>query len=166
MIKILILIFLLSNLSFANDITGKVISLADGDTLTILTNDKKQVKIRLAHIDAPEKNQDFGEKSKQNLANLCFGKNSIVKVQSKDRYKRLLAEVFCDGKNVNLQQVKSGLAWHYKTYSKNKIYSKAEMAAKKKNLGLWILKNPTPPWKFRKSKKRQLVYFLPSIYSF
>lgn len=153
MIKILILIFLLSNLSFANDIIGKVISIADGDTLTILTNDKKQ-KIRLAHIDAPEKNQDFWEKSKQNLANLCFGKNAIVKVHSKDRYKRLLAEVFCDGKNANLQQVKSGLAWHYKTYSKNTIYSKAELAAKKKNLGLWILKNPTPPWKFRKSKKQ------------
>lgn len=154
MIKTLILIFLLSNISFANDITGKVISIADGDTLTILTSDKKQVKIRLAHIDAPEKKQDFGEKSKQNLANLCFGKNAIAKIQSKDRYKRLIAEVFCDGENANLQQVKSGLAWHYKTYSKNKIYANAELEAKEQNLGLWILKNPMPPWKFRKSKKR------------
>ncbi|TWO20728.1 thermonuclease family protein [Campylobacter hyointestinalis] len=152
MIKTLILIFLLSNISFANDITGKVISIADGDTLTILTSDKKQVKIRLAHIDAPEKKQDFGEKSKQNLANLCFGKNAIAKVHSKDRYKRLIAEVFCDGENANLQQVKSGLAWHYKTYSKNKIYANAELEAKEQNLGLWMLKNPTPPWEFRKSK--------------
>lgn len=153
MIKTLILIFLLANISFANDITGKVISITDGDTLTILTSDKKQVKIRLAHIDAPEKKQDFGEKSKQNLANLCFGKNAIAKIQSKDRYKRLIAEVFCDGENANLQQVKSGLAWHYKAYSKSKIYANAELEAKKQNLGLWILKNPTPPWEFRKSKK-------------
>ena len=97
----------------AADIHGKVVAVADGDTITILTSAKEQVKIRLHGIDAPERGQDFGTKSKQALSDLVFGKQVRIETEGKDRYGRVIGTVFVDGVDVNLAMVDMGLAWHY-----------------------------------------------------
>src|SRR5687767_7537460 len=96
-----------------------VIGISDGDTLTVLNQEKQQVKIRLAEIDAPEKRQAFGTRSKQSLSELCFGKQAEVKPQVKDRYGRTVAHVSCDGVDANAEQVNRGMAWVYRRYAKD-----------------------------------------------
>lgn len=151
------LIFLLplNILSASNkfELSGKVISIKDGDTIVILNNNKQTV-IRLAHIDCPEKNQPFGTAAKKFVSQLCFSKNVIVNGSSFDRNKRLIAEVFLpDGKNLNQELVKAGLAWHFKKYSSSLEYARLEQIARTKNIGLWSESNPIPPWLWRKSKR-------------
>ena len=97
------------------DFTGKVVAVADGDTITVL-KDLRQVKVRLTEIDAPEKKQAFGNRSKESLSDLCFGKTATLIEKSKDRYGRTLARVTCDGTDANAEQVRRGLAWAYTRY--------------------------------------------------
>ncbi|WP_128331829.1 thermonuclease family protein [Apibacter sp. HY039] len=132
-------------------LTGKVIKVADGDTITILTEDKKQVKIRLYGIDCPENKQDFGTKARTFTSTICFGKNVTVEIKGIDRYKRTLGIVKVEGKNVNEELLKNGLAWKYKyTYSSH--YLMLEQQARKSKLNIWSLKKPIAPWDFRKRK--------------
>src|SRR3989338_3089558 len=115
--KLLFISFVLCSLSLsAETITGKVIKIADGDTLTILDRSQQQHRIRLSQIDAPEKAQAFGQKSKQSLSNICFGKNAIVNVEYQDRYGRIVGTVDCGGKNANRVQLENGMAWVYDNY--------------------------------------------------
>lgn len=107
---LLISTFALANLSAHADFTGKVIAITDGDTITVL-RDKAQVKIRLVEIDAPEKGQAFGNRSKQSLSDLCFDKTAKLDDKGKDRYGRTLARVYCDGIDANTEQVRRGMAW-------------------------------------------------------
>lgn len=107
---------------FADTITGKVVSVADGDTITILDDSKTQHKIRFEHIDTPEKKQAFGQKAKEHLSSMIFGKTVKVLVKEKDRYGRNIGTVLLDEKNINLAMVKAGLAWHYKKYSKDGFF--------------------------------------------
>ncbi|MFW2306459.1 thermonuclease family protein [Aliarcobacter butzleri] len=123
---------------------------SDGDTITILTSDKTQYKIRLNDIDAPEKKQAFGNKSKDNLAKYIAGKTVKVEYKSKDKYKRILGTIYYNNIDINLQQVKDGFAWVYKKYSKNQDYYNAEKVSRENKKGLWIDKNPIAPWEFRK----------------
>ena len=150
-----IVLFILILCSNANslELIGKVIKVSDGDTVTILTEDKTQHKIRLNDIDAPEKKQAFGNKSKDNLAKYIAGKTVTVEYQKKDKYKRVLGTIYYNNTDINLQQVKDDYAWVYKKYSNNQTYYKAEKVAKDKKAGLWVVKNPLEPWKFRKKKK-------------
>ncbi|CAL63151.1 putative thermonuclease [Herminiimonas arsenicoxydans] len=127
----------------------QVIGIADGDTLTLLV-DKKPVKIRLANIDAPEKKQPFGQKSKQSLSSLCWGKNAEYVTQAIDRYKRTVAVVYCDGAQVNAAQVKLGMAWVYPKYNKDAALPAMEQAARLTGLGLWADVAPVPPWEWRR----------------
>lgn len=142
----------------AETIEGRVVSVADGDTITILSADFIQHKIRLAGIDAPEKNQAFGQRSKQSLSNLVFGKVVQVQTNKRDKYKREVGQVFIDGNDANLEQVKLGMAWHYKAYEKEqsadaqKVYADAENEAKAARLGLWADLVPVAPWDFRHNK--------------
>ncbi|MFY4742562.1 thermonuclease family protein [Aliarcobacter butzleri] len=126
---------------------------SDGDTITILTSDKTQYKIRLNNIDAPEKKQAFGNKSKDNLAKYIAGKTVKVEYKSKDKYKRILGTIYYNNIDINLQQIKDGYAWVYKKYSKNQDYYNAEKLAMENKKGLWADKNPIAPWEFRKQKK-------------
>jgi len=103
----------------AEPFVGKVVGIADGDTLTVLTASKQQHKIRLAEIDAPEKNQPFGSKSKQSLSDLWFGKEAEAIPRAVDRYKRTVARVRCAGVDANLEQVNCGMAWVYRKYAKD-----------------------------------------------
>jgi len=135
------------------DFTGKVVGVADGDTLTVL-NDRVLIKIRLVEIDAPEKAQAFGNRSKQSLSDLCF--NKIVKLEDKrkDRYGRTLTRVYCDGVDANAEQVRRGMAWVYRKYApKNSPLYEVEAAARNERRGLWADNDPVPPWDWRNSKR-------------
>ncbi|WP_412478507.1 thermonuclease family protein [Azonexus sp. IMCC34839] len=139
----------------AETITGFVTDIADGDTLTILDSSKRQVKVRLAGIDAPEKGQPFGNRSKNNLADLVFNKTIMVEAEKQDRYGRTIGKVFHSGKDINLLQVRAGLAWWYEKYRKEqspadqRLYQDAEQQARAQRVGLWSDPAPVAPWDFR-----------------
>lgn len=145
----ILFIFFISS-SFAKSISGTVIKIADGDTLTILTPTKEQVKIRLAEIDAPEKNQAFGNVSRQSLANICFRKNAVVHYEKADRYKRILGRVYCNGVDANAKQIQRGMAWVYDKYAVDKKLYDLQFEAQQSKAGLWADQYAMPPWKFRK----------------
>lgn len=128
MLKVLLLFFTLFSSLFALD--GKVVKVADGDTITILTDSKEQVKIRLFGIDAPEKKQAFGQKSKDFLAELVAGKRVKIKEKGKDRYKRVLGVVFLGKSDINEQMVLNGCAWAYRKYSKDYVAQENSTRAK------------------------------------
>jgi endonuclease YncB( thermonuclease family) len=140
-------------------IIGKVVGVSDGDTITVLDADKRQHKIRLEGIDAPESNQDFGSRAKQSLSDLVFGKTVTVTSWKKNKYGRTLGTVTLDGNDINLEQVQRGMAWSYH-YSANEVrpeeptaYELAEEQARKEKRGLWADASPVPPWEFRQSGK-------------
>ncbi len=143
----------------AGTIQGKVVSVADGDTITVLDATNTQHKIRLQGIDAPEKAQPFGQKSKQSLSQLVYNKQVVDEYQKKDKYGRTLGKVLHNGTDVCLEQIKLGMAWHYKQYKSDQpkevreTYAQAELAARAIAVGIWKDKNPTPPWEFRKQNK-------------
>lgn len=135
------------------DFTGEVVGVADGDTITVL-RDNEQVKVRLAEIDAPEKAQPFGNKSKQALSALVHGKAVLVVEQGNDRYKRTIGRVYQGDVDVNAEQIKRGMAWVYRKYSKDVSLLPLEDEAKAQRLGLWGDGEPVPPWEWRKSKRQ------------
>lgn len=127
--------------------SAKVIKISDGDTITVLSG-KEQTKVRLYGIDAPEKKQDYGQKSKQFLASLIAGQVVEVEPKGKDRYKRTLCIIHHKGQDINAQMVLNGYAWAYVKYSR--IYVDQEKKACENKRGLWQSSNPTPPWVWRK----------------
>ena len=151
-----LLIFSVCTASASKILQGKVVSVADGDTITVLDAEKTQHKIRLQGIDAPEKAQAFGAKSKQALYEMVHGKTVQVSFEKSDKYGRILGKVLLDGQDICHQQIKAGLAWHYKKYQNQQpladrdAYSASETAAKNKKLGLWSDLRPVAPWDFRK----------------
>lgn len=161
-----LLLILFSNFSFGQGqlkenlvhktFSAKVIGISDGDTMEILYKNSP-TKIRLAHIDCPEKRgkQPFGNNAKIALSNLCFGRFVTVKGEKYDRYKRLIAVVINDkNQNINQEMIKQGMAWHFKKYSKDPLYAKLEVEARKNRVGLWQDKDPIAPWLWREKKKR------------
>ena len=130
------------------ELTGKVVAVADGDTLTVLV-DKVGVKIRLDGIDAPERSQAFGARSRETLSELVFGKTIRVVTKGKDRYGRTIGVVFIDGENVNAKMIESGLAWHYKRYSSDAELDRLEREARRAKRGLWSDPAPVEPWNYR-----------------
>jgi len=124
-------------------ITGKVVGVTDGDTITVLDGQKRQHKIRLDGIDAPESSQDFGSRAKQSLSDLVFGKTVTVTSSKKDRYGRVLGKVTLDGRNINLEQVNRGMAWFYRLFAFElsredaTAYEQAEASARKERRGMW-----------------------------
>lgn len=132
-----------------------VVGVTDGDTLTVREGDRKQYKVRLPGIDAPEKHQGFADRSKQHLSSLAFQKKAIVDCYKTDQYKRKVCRVWVEGKDVALAQVQSGLAWHYKRFQKEQTpseraaYAQAEDNARASRIGLWKSERPVPPWEFR-----------------
>ena len=153
--KLIIVFIFLFNISiYCETISGKVIVVSDGDTITILDKSSIQYKVRFEHIDAPEKGQAFGQKSKEFISQLIFGKTVKIKTEIKDRYGRHIGSVYLDEKFINLELVKAGLAWHYKKYSKSQEFSNAEKIAKANKAGLWKEPHPVPPWDYRKLKQK------------
>ena len=137
----------------AETITGRVVRVADGDTFTLLTAENKQERIRLADIDAPEKGQDFSEKSRLFLAELVAGKTVRVEYRSRDQYRRILGVVYVDGKNVNEEMVRQGLAWEYRT-NKNARIKELQADAQRKRLNIFSMPNPVNPYDYRRGKRQ------------
>ena len=143
----------------ADTLLGKVINVADGDTITVLDDTHTQHKIRLTGIDAPEKRQAFGNVSKQSLADMVAGQSVAVEWVKVDKYGRKLGKVLLAGQDANLVQIKRGLAWHYKQYQREQSptdqqsYAAAEIEARAAKLGLWRDADPMPPWEFRHKGK-------------
>ena len=135
----------------ATTITGRVISIADGDTFTIVDAAMKQTRTRLAEIDAPEKAQPYGQKSRWHLSKLVFGKSVNVRVVTIDRYGRTVGRVFQGMTDVNGEMVRSGAAWAYRRYLSDPDLLKLETDARRRGIGLWALQADQimPPWEFR-----------------
>jgi micrococcal nuclease len=144
---------LLTLLAVSAAYATEVIRIADGDTLTVLEG-RKQVKIRLANIDAPERRQSYGSRSRQSLAALCFRKDATYEVQDIDRYGRTVAVVSCDGVNANRHQVEAGMAHVYTRYNQDRELPALQERAKAQRRGLWADdKDPVPPWEWRRSDR-------------
>ncbi len=163
------LIVLTPTISQCKTLHGRVVSVADGDTVTVLDESNEQHKIRLAGIDAPEKKQPFGERSKQSMARMVFSKTVNVEWTKLDRYGRIIGKIMVAQENCHtdscplvmdagLAQITSGLAWHYKKYQREQlerdrtIYAQAEIDARSRQVGLWSEANPTAPWDYRHRK--------------
>jgi endonuclease YncB( thermonuclease family) len=148
----------------AQTLSGRVVGIDDGDTLTVLDANKVTHVIRLSGIDAPEKSQAFGQRSKQSLSQLAFGKNVDLDCGKEESYGRLVCKVILDGRDICLEQVKTGMAWHYKQFqdeqspAERKSYADAEDAAHGAHLGLWSDAHPNPPWDFRHGTSSALQY--------
>jgi endonuclease YncB( thermonuclease family) len=147
---------LLTNVGHAGNLSGEVVGVTDGDTVTVLDREKRQIKVRLVGIDAPEKRQPFGQKSKASLSELTYRRMVIVITDKTDRYGRTVGKVVADGQDVNLEQVRRGMAWHYKAYSREQsaidrvTYAAAEDTARSVKRGLWSMPGAQPPWEFRR----------------
>lgn len=142
-------------------LTGRVVRIADGDTVTVLDGTNTQHRIRLQGIDAPESHQAFGTQSKKSLSDLIFDKDVTVIYDKMDQYGRLVGKILLDGKDINLEQVKAGMAWHYKEYEREQspgdreLYARAEDEARGARRGLWVDANPIEPGEFRRDQKRE-----------
>lgn len=140
-------------------VTGRVIAVSDGDTVTVLDGNLRQRKIRLSGIDAPEKKQAFGERSRQSLSDLLMSRLVVVHIHKKDRYGRELGRIEADQTDLNLEQLHRGMAWHYVQYEseqppeERKAYREAETMARAQKAGLWADKAPQPPWLFRQVER-------------
>jgi endonuclease YncB( thermonuclease family) len=136
----------------AGEFVGKVVKVQDGDTLTVLL-DRKQVKVRLVDIDAPESKQPFGTRSKQSLAEQCAGKDARIAEHGKDRYGRTLGRVQCAGVDANSEQVRRGLAWVFRRYApKESPLYLLERESRLDRRGLWVDDSPVPPWEWRQRR--------------
>jgi endonuclease YncB( thermonuclease family) len=158
-LAIAVLLIVFSIQCSAANIEGKVIKVADGDTVTVLDQSDQQHRVRLTGIDAPERHQAYGSESTESLIGLVYLKKVIVQSSGKDRYKRVLGKILLEGLDVNLEQVKRGFAWHYKQYEKDQTsedqisYAQAEVLARQQQLGLWVLESPIPPWEYRRGRR-------------
>lgn len=158
---VLLLAFASPGTLLAETLQGRVVGIADGDTLTLLDGGNRQHKIRLAEIDAPEvghgvkkPGQPWGQNSRQSLAVLCYRKQAAVSIMDIDRYGRSVGRVVCEGKDANLVQVSSGMAWAYERYNRRPEITKAEKDARAAKRGLWADVNNVPPWDWRKQSLR------------
>lgn len=141
----------------AETFSAKVIKIVDGDTFDVLTKDSIIIRIRMNGIDCPEKKQDYYQVCKDGVSELIFTKDVQLITHGKDRYKRTIADVFYKKKNINLNMIQAGYAWHYKKYSSNLEMAKAETKARIQKIGLWKMKDPIAPWDFRRLSKQKNV---------
>lgn len=146
-------------------IRGRVVAVHDGDTLTVLDHYRREYRIRLHQIDAPEKDQDYGTRSKQSLSQLVYRREVAVEVMTTDRYHRYVGKVALAGYDINLEQVARGMAWVYRQYGKDPRYIEAEDAARRARIGLWAKKRPIPPWEFRKEERGDRHWYEPRSWS-
>jgi endonuclease YncB( thermonuclease family) len=136
-----------------NILEGRVVSVYDGDTFTLLLEDNKQEKIRLQDIDAPELGQAFGKKAKKALSDMIYMKSVKVFWEKRDRNKRIIGDVRVGNIRVNEQMIDLGYAWQYLEYKNSDHLKSIQHNASKKRLGLWLDKNPIAPWEWRKMRK-------------
>jgi micrococcal nuclease len=147
-----VLILLLSSVLWAKEkISGKVVTVIDGNTIEVFTAENETYKILLFGIDSPELGQEFGEKAKRFLTKLILDKNVSVQVQGKDRLGNRLGIILIDGKDPRAQLLQEGLAWTAERQPIQELETIKEKA-KEKGKGLWKEQEPTPPWIYRRQQ--------------
>jgi endonuclease YncB( thermonuclease family) len=158
----LALVLLAANAWAQDVIHGRAIGISDGDTIKVCTAEHQLLRIRLSWIDAPEMGQAFGNNAKQAMSALVFGKDVELRPHAIDRYGRLVAMVFVDGRDTGLELIRQGLAWAYEYYltregtaELQQSYTMAETAARVSRIGLWQDNDPVPPWEWRKAEREQ-----------
>lgn len=134
---------------------GRVIGISDGDTITILDQSQRQIKIRLSDIDTPESGQPYGTRAKKALSRMVFSKNVTIDAAGKDRYGRVIGRVYVDGNDVNAEMVRIGAAWVYRKYSNDNRLLVLEKKAREAGVGIWRLPEAQkiPPWEWRQAKR-------------
>jgi endonuclease YncB( thermonuclease family) len=158
-----LLLILVHFIASAGSLTGRVVRVTDGDTIVVLDSNNAQHKIRLTGIDAPERKQAFGTKSKEHLSESVAGKFVVVEYSKRDYYKRILGKVLLSGEDMNLEQLRAGLAWHYKKYQNEqslrdrKQYTNVEIEAREELRGLWNDPQPIPPWDYRHGQRSRTM---------
>ena len=137
----------------ADQLHGRVVRIQDGDTLTLLTSNREEVRVRLAEIDCPERKQAWGTKARQALAEKVFQVSVRVAVVDVDRYERVVGRVFFDGRDINRELVSEGHAWVYRRYMTDRSLLDDEAAARSASRGLWGDSRPIPPWEYRRDNR-------------
>lgn len=153
-----ILLFLLSIPVTCFSWPAKVVSVSDGDTITVLHNGLQE-KIRLYGIDTPEKNQDYGQQAKQITSTLIAGRQVDIETKAGDRYGRTVGLVTVDGQSLNELIVQNGYAWVYRQYCKERFCSDwilLEQQARRQKKGLWAGSAIVPPWEWRRQSKESI----------
>lgn len=146
--------------AYADALKGQVVAVADGDTVTVLDAQRQRHKIRLAGIDAPESRQAYGQRARSSLKDLLDGRQVQVSYDKTDRYGRLVGKIELEGRDINLEQLRRGLAWHYKKYEAEQspedrqLYAQAQEQAQAARLGLWRDGQPLAPWDYRQQKRQ------------
>ena len=148
---LLLVPLLLHTHAMAQDIVGRVVGITDGDTLTVLTDARRQVTIRLAEIDTPESAQPYGTRARQELSDLVFGKDVRIEMRDTDRYGRTVGLVRAAGLDVNAEMVRRGAAWVYRKYNRDQTLLAVETEARTARRGIWALPEAqrVPPWEWR-----------------
>lgn len=144
-----------------NSYYGHVVSVSDGDSITVLDRQLREHKIRLNGIDAPEAGQEFSQASRRHLAQMVSGREVLVIWQMTDRYERELAKIMVDRMDINLEQLRAGMAWYFREYERDvpeedrENFDAAERKARSERRGLWQQLNPLPPWDYRARKREE-----------
>lgn len=155
---LLILTAAIAMTAAAEEFDGRVVGISDGDTIRVLA-DGQQITVRLAEIDAPEKAQPFGTRSKQSLSDMCFDKKARIATQGRDRYGRTIGRIYCFTPGVrtevdaNAEQVRRGMAWVFDRYATDLALYNLQDDARYAHRGLWADQSPTPPWEWRKTRR-------------
>ena len=162
---LIIILFSISTYTYG-DFNAQVVRIVDGDTIQVIDSNGIKFKIRLLGIDTPELKQRFGYESSLSLKKIIDGKAVIIiskteknKPYTLGRYKRIIGKIILNGKDINLEMVQKGMAWHYKKYIKSQnvedrqSYNNAEQDARLNKIGLWSDVNPVAPWEWRKLNK-------------
>lgn len=155
LLVIIAALVLMGTAACAAPLTARVVGVHDGDTMTVLTPDKRQIKIRFAEIDAPELSQPYGKKSKQLLSLMVFGKDVSITPVTLDKYRRTVARVHQGNRDINLAMVHAGAAWAYRQYLTDPSLLEAEAEARNARTGLWALQPDQimPPWEWRHARR-------------
>jgi micrococcal nuclease len=137
----------------AQTLTGTVVAVHDGDTISIRTS-SSTVRVRLYGIDCPEYQQPFSARARQFTSRMVFSREVTVRGEGTDKYDRLLGRVFVDGVELNEALVRNGLAWHYEIRVNDRALADAERHARAAKVGIWSQPNPVPPWRWRREQPR------------
>jgi endonuclease YncB( thermonuclease family) len=149
--SLLLVLLSAAHASVADPISGKVVAVGDGDSLTFVDDAGKKRRVRLAQIDAPEYKQPYGAASRKSLAAICLKKPATVEAVETDSYGRVIGKVTCAGVDANVEQVRRGMAWVVaRNIIPNSPLPEMEANARLRGLGLWAGDKPEPPWEWRK----------------
>ena len=148
---LVLFVLALAHTAIAAEITGRVVGITDGDTLTVLDEARRQTRVRLAEIDAPESHQPYGSRAKQALSELVFGRDVRVVVVTIDRYGRTVGRIYAGSLDVSAEMVRQGAAWVYRKYNHDPSLLRLEQEAQQARRGLWGLPEAErmPPWEWR-----------------